>query len=72
MHFLKIKQISISGGTSFKGIALLISYPLSASMVFVLETANLAQGTGELSVKFYSGRLNTRPYNKLLRELKDY
>jgi len=53
-------------------MALLISHPLSISVVFILKTANLAQGTRELSVKFHSGRLNTRPYNKLLRELKDY
>ena len=61
----------MSRGISFKGTILLVSHPLSASMVFVLETTNLAQGTRELSVKFYSSRLNTRPYNKLLRELKD-
>ena len=64
--------MSVSRGTSFKGTTLLISYPLSASVVFILEITNLAQGTRELSVKFHSGRLNIRPYNKLLRELKNY
>jgi len=26
---------------------------------------------GQLGLKLYSGRLNIRPYNKLLRELED-
>jgi len=44
-HFLKTKQISVSRGASFKGITLLISYPLSISIIFVLKMTNLAQGT---------------------------
>ena len=41
-HFLKTKQTSISRGIGFKGITLLVSYPLSVNIVFVLETTNLA------------------------------
>jgi len=71
MYFLKIKQLSVSRGAGFKSITLLISYPLSVSIIFVLKITNLAQGTRKLIVKLYSSRLNTRPYNKLLKELKD-
>jgi len=42
MYFLKIKQTSVSRGMSFKSITLLVSYPFSISVVFILEIINLA------------------------------
>ena len=36
------------------------------------RTVEFGARGSQLRLKLYSNRLNTRPYNKLLRELKDY
>jgi len=41
IYFLKTKQLSISRGVGFKGATLFVSYPLNASVVFILKTINL-------------------------------
>jgi len=37
-----------------------------------IKTLNLSQGVREFIIKFYSSRLNIRPYDKLSKEVEDF
>jgi len=72
MNPLKIKQLSISRGASFKGPAFLFFYPFSTSTVYILKTVNLIKSIRELIIKFLNSKLNIRLYNKLSKEVEDF
>ena len=45
---------------------------ISSLLLSVARITKFRQGNGQFIVKLRSSRLNIKPYNKLLRELKDY
>ena len=46
---------------------------LSINRIFGdVKALNLSQSTRELTIKFFSGRLNIRPCNKLSEEVGDF
>jgi len=68
MNFLKIDQLSIGGPI---GVANPILF--SENFLFrIIKVVNLSQHTRELTIKFLSGRLNIRLYNKLSKEVGDF
>ena len=68
---LKIKQLSVSRGVSFKSLALFFSHPFNIGTVHALKMVNFIKGAHKLIIKFLSCRLNIRFYNKLSKETEN-
>jgi len=61
-------KISIGGYTRLIYLRL-----LSKDLIFfITKLTNIIKSRGELIFKFFSSRLNTRPYNKLSKKVGDY
>jgi len=75
MNLLKIINIGESGHTRLKYLMFFLTSSKLLSISGVLsgiKTLNLSQGAREFTIKFYSSRLNIRPYNKLSKEVEDF
>jgi len=75
MNFFKIIDISKSGGAKLKRLTLLLMSSTLFNISEILnrvETLNLSKSRRQLFIKFFSGRLNIRFYNKLSKETGDF
>jgi len=68
MNLFKVNQLSISSLTSLMNLILLSQNALLISIKMI----DLSKSNKQLAIKFLSSKLNTRPYNRLDKEVIDF
>jgi len=68
INLFKIKKASRRKQTGLKSPLL----SLGSSLLYFTGVIKFFKGRGNFTIKFYSSRLNIRPYNKLSKEIGDF